>query len=504
MTLHTIKLPLGEWSFDDQARLGDPGGFGEVFKGKGASGEVAVKRLNLDANQAAHRELDIGKRLIGASYKHVVPILDAGQDAQSDRYYLIMPICECSLEDRLKTSQQPIDIGFAKEVIISVLNGLSEVSDIAHRDIKPANILFHEGSWKLADFGIAKFVEDATSTQTLRGCLTPLYAAPEQWRGDRSTAATDIYALGCIAYRLFNGATPFVGDYEELRDQHLEKSPEFIGGIPSRISSFMGQMLRKAPQVRPSVSRCLEIFSIPIERWQGDQVATAVLDNAARMVLRERIEQEARNLEIMNAKKAQEELLKEAGISLKEIQECLYREIKSASEDVQINSSGKLIFGRAELDFPKEPQRLDRYHDLARLTGSFYSQSKWDVIAWGLVRLKCNRNGSTSGCSSTLLFVDRHDGGGYRWYELAFIQSFSQRGVGSDEPFGLEGHNKDIDIALGPAMHTIALAYGPYAIDGEDQYKVIHRWVNFVSIAAIGELNRAKILRPGVDLNSFF
>jgi len=47
------------------------------------------------------------------------------------------------------------------------------LGDLVHRDLKPSNILYHEGVWKLADFGIARFVEESTSANTLKKCLTP-------------------------------------------------------------------------------------------------------------------------------------------------------------------------------------------------------------------------------------------------------------------------------------------------------------------------------------------
>jgi len=56
----------------------------------------------------------------------------------------------------------------------------------------------HESVWKIADFGIAKFVEDSTSLETLRNSLTPAYAAPEQWQLQRPTSATDIYSVGVL------------------------------------------------------------------------------------------------------------------------------------------------------------------------------------------------------------------------------------------------------------------------------------------------------------------
>ena len=84
--METIKLPRGEWQYDPGAPVGKAGGFGEVFRGSGSEGEVAIKRLKLTAAQAAHRELDIAKSLGGRTLQHVVPILDSGQDANNDRY----------------------------------------------------------------------------------------------------------------------------------------------------------------------------------------------------------------------------------------------------------------------------------------------------------------------------------------------------------------------------------------------------------------------------------
>ena len=112
----------------------------------------------------------------------------------------------------------------AAVIMSDIARGLREVSDIVHRDLKPANILHHDGRWKIADFGIARLVGAVTSARTLKKALTPEYAAPEQWRGERATPATDVYALGCIGYALLTGSPPFACDTEvELGDQHLRQ-----------------------------------------------------------------------------------------------------------------------------------------------------------------------------------------------------------------------------------------------------------------------------------------
>src|SRR5437660_81698 len=99
-----IRLPNGLWSYDPKKPLGAPGGFGAVFRGQDSKGNpVAVKRLHIDAAQAAHRELTIARDLAGRQLHHVIPVLDAGQDSESEAYFVVMPVAEQSLQDRLKT-----------------------------------------------------------------------------------------------------------------------------------------------------------------------------------------------------------------------------------------------------------------------------------------------------------------------------------------------------------------------------------------------------------------
>ena len=76
-----IRLPGGVWFYDPTAQLGAEGGFGCVYQGRSETdGSLAVKRLKLEAEQAAHRELKIASELQGQDLAYVMPILDAGQD----------------------------------------------------------------------------------------------------------------------------------------------------------------------------------------------------------------------------------------------------------------------------------------------------------------------------------------------------------------------------------------------------------------------------------------
>jgi len=71
--------------------------------------------------------------------------------------------------------------------LIQIVTGLQEIGQLVHRDLKSANILFHQGSWKIADFGIARFVEESTSANTVKGFLSPQFPAPEQWSGEHAS-----------------------------------------------------------------------------------------------------------------------------------------------------------------------------------------------------------------------------------------------------------------------------------------------------------------------------
>lgn len=245
--MQQIRLPRGEWWYDPTASLGPEGGFGAVFAGGRAAGDrsVAVKRLKLSARDAAHRELRIANELAGQAFEHVVPILDAGLDAELDSYFVIMARATRSLQDELRSGKRFNDAE-AIDVLGQIAKGLAEVPTIIHRDLKPANVLLHDGRWKVADFGIARFVEETTSLHTLKECLSPPYAAPEQWRMERATTATDIYALGCIGFVLLTGGPPFPGpspaDYHE---QHVQASPPVLEAHDPRLRS------RSAARSRP-------------------------------------------------------------------------------------------------------------------------------------------------------------------------------------------------------------------------------------------------------------
>jgi eukaryotic-like serine/threonine-protein kinase len=193
----SIQLPNGKYQYNPKQPLGKRGGFGQAFAGIGDDGaHLAIKKLHLSAADAAHRELKIAGELFGRDLQYVIPVVDSGE-FRGD-YFIVMSRAEYSLEHWIeKNGKQNAQV--TVKILLDIISGLGEVGELIHRDLKPANVLWHEGRWKIADFGIARFVEESTSLHTLNHCLTPEYAAPEQWRFESATHATDVYALvACI------------------------------------------------------------------------------------------------------------------------------------------------------------------------------------------------------------------------------------------------------------------------------------------------------------------
>lgn len=494
MTIHKIRLPEGEWEFDDEKPLGHPGGFGEVFLGNGPATAVAVKRLKLDASQAAHRELRIGEHLKAQGLAHVVPIFDAGQDAESDRYFLIMPVCERSLQEEIDGTGKGLEVSAALEVILAILSGLKELPELVHRDLKPGNVLLHDSVWKIADFGIARFVQKSTSLETLRDCLSPAYAAPEQWNGERSTPATDIYAVGCIAHALAVGRPPFVGSNEEIREQHLNSTPPTLDCLPPRAAALISHMLRKQPAARPPLARCAEVFgNIEIGREFVPEGRLA-LQRAGAQVAEQEAKKEAEKRKTEALRLEREMLKEEAYKNLIEIRLRLFDEILKNAEGVRQYDEA-VSFGHGGLKFTIEFESVDRTISSSKRVYSLPSTSThdWDIIGGASIEVTRRRTPDLSAYtwSATLVYADRRVGEGYRWYEIAF---FSMSPSDRSPPFAVDCYSKDFISTIHLSYHDINVAYGPLPIDGEDQGHFINRWLDLFAKAATGGLEQPRMM----------
>lgn len=276
------------YDYDPQAHLG-AGGYGTVFKGVGAGGLVAVKRVEIrsdhharaDAEQAL-RELDVAQVVDASPGHNIMPILDF--DLSEERLLLVMPVADRSLADVIR--QGPSTDAEVKVLLHQMAVALQRlaVPGVLHRDIKPENILWYQDGWHLADFGIARIRSAPTARYTFQGNGTFEYLAPEGWNLQNRTVAMDLYALGCVAYEARTGRQAFSGDVtQELHATHIPQLPEDTDPVLARV---INQLLAKNPDRRPSDARqVIELLSPPGGLSQG-QLALQRL--SARASVRER------------------------------------------------------------------------------------------------------------------------------------------------------------------------------------------------------------------------
>lgn len=241
---YTLVAPLGH------------GGTGSVWCARRDDGrfetQVAVKLLHLSlvgqapARRFRHEGLILG-RLTHPSIAH---LLDAGV-SEGGQPYLVLELVDGERIDhycdsRRLTIEQRLAL-FA-EVLAAVSHAHSHL--VIHRDIKPTNILVDkDGRVKLLDFGIAKMVEDEAWDTGLTAItrdgggqsLTPEYAAPEQWRGEPVTTATDVYALGVLLYQLLSGRHPTAPDdatAQQVMQTTLEREPIRLSAVCSEAAAL--------------------------------------------------------------------------------------------------------------------------------------------------------------------------------------------------------------------------------------------------------------------------
>jgi serine/threonine protein kinase len=188
-----------------------------------ATGDIVfVKRAHLGSNDAAalQRESDIYGRLQYRECAHVLQVRDIRRE---DGYVTL--ITEFADGGDLKHHvEQPGKPGLsasdAVQVALQVAQGIEELhaASIVHRDLKPENVLSVQGTWKLADFGIAKNRENAAPGRTFQQSGTLGFASPEQFEGTQAEPSADIYGLGKLLAYLLTGGT----DIDRIRPELVD------------------------------------------------------------------------------------------------------------------------------------------------------------------------------------------------------------------------------------------------------------------------------------------
>jgi serine/threonine-protein kinase len=235
---------------------------GKVYTATGPDGgRVALKLVKDDyARDETFRRRFYREARIAQTVKHpnVVPVLDTGE-VDGLPYMAQRYIEGMSLDDKLKRDG-PLDVQTAVQVCTDVAAGLEALwaAGMVHRDVKPANILLDDsGRGYITDFGLAKDTQGSLLTLPGQALGSMDYMAPEQIRGEDVSAATDIYALGCVVQECLLGAPPFGGRPSmRVLFAHLQEPPPDISesrrDISAAAARAINRALEKEPEDRPA------------------------------------------------------------------------------------------------------------------------------------------------------------------------------------------------------------------------------------------------------------
>ncbi|MFF3446239.1 serine/threonine-protein kinase [Streptomyces sp. NPDC002667] len=257
--------------------------------GRGAMGEVwrahdemigrsvAVKLLlSQDADPTAAARFRLEAQTAGLlNHRHVVGVLDFG--AYDNRLFLVMELVEGDSLAGVLTSAGTLPADRVARIAAEAAAGLAAAHQqgIVHRDIKPGNLLLDaEGSVKIGDFGIARFMDDPAGGLTATGQIvgTSLYLAPERALGKTAGPPSDMYSLGCVLYQLLTGRPPFQASSPvAVLHQHLDSTPtpprELGADLPPAFENYLLGLLAKQPEDRPTALQAAAWYSSGA--WQG-------------------------------------------------------------------------------------------------------------------------------------------------------------------------------------------------------------------------------------------
>lgn len=198
-------------------KIGD-GGMAVVYKGKDKllNRFIAVKILRPEFTKDAtfvenfKRE---SQAAAGLSHPNIVGVYDVGREGNIN--YIVMELIEGKTLNKIIEEEAPMDYRKVIDISKQVASALriAHKNKIIHRDVKPHNIMItNDGVVKLADFGIARAVNDATLSTGSKIVGSVHYFSPEQARGNYVDERSDIYSLGIVMYEMLTGKVPFDGD----------------------------------------------------------------------------------------------------------------------------------------------------------------------------------------------------------------------------------------------------------------------------------------------------
>ena len=233
------------------------GGMSNVFRAKDLKlgRMVAIKVLkdefctDLNFVEKFKREAQAAASLLGENIVNIYDVVDDGR-----YHFIVMELVDgITLKEYIRIKGK-LDITEGVSIAIQVARALktAHAQHIVHRDIKPQNILITDDSKvKVADFGIARAVSEQTVNANAIGSVH--YISPEQARGGRCDARSDIYSLGITMYEMFTGRVPFTGESTvAVALAHLEQAMTPPSVYNNKISPNLERIILKCTKKDPA------------------------------------------------------------------------------------------------------------------------------------------------------------------------------------------------------------------------------------------------------------
>jgi serine/threonine protein kinase len=247
--------------------------------------EVAVKVLPPELStqrEVKARFIEEARTLARLEHPNIVVLHNFVE--QEGYLYLVMQCADGETFDQVIAREGRLSPPEAVSVIVEVLRALEYAHDqgVIHRDIKPSNVILRgDGTVKVMDFGIAKFMGSTKLTQTGQTMGTVRYMSPEQVRGKQVDHRTDLYSLGVTLYEALTGRTPFDGEnHFEIMQKHLSTPPpppsQIVAEIPSDLEAVILKAMNKPIDQRYQSARdfrhALQKCSVPPVRRGTESV----------------------------------------------------------------------------------------------------------------------------------------------------------------------------------------------------------------------------------------